>query len=68
MADMIKILKTIILSVIVLCLVNCSVDNQAKTSDTVEMHFDDIDNFWKAYDLMKQAKTHAKRTKIIEKE
>lgn len=68
MADMIKILKTIIFVIIVLLLVNCTADNQAKTSDTVEMHFEDIDNFWKAYDLMKVAKTHDKRTRIIEKE
>lgn len=67
MAEMTKTLKTISLGIILLSLVNCVVDSRAKTSDAVEFHFSDIDNFWKAFDLIQDAKTHTKRTDIIQK-
>lgn len=39
-----------------------------KNSDTLEMHFEDVDNFWRAYDHIKGITNHAERTKIIQKE
>lgn len=49
-----------------LCLVNC---NQAsKNANTLDMHFKDIDNFWKAYDKIKTIENHDERTRIIQTE
>lgn len=63
----VKRFKNIIVIIMSLCVLNCEVKEHAKTYDTVDMHFTDIDNFWIAYDLIKSADTHAKRTKIIQK-
>lgn len=37
-----------------------------KTSETVNMYFDDVDNFWEAYDVTKAAKSHDERTSIVQ--
>lgn len=58
--------KLSILLMIFLCLTNCNKASK-KDHNTVEMHFEDIDNFWNAYEKIKYEKNHKKRTKIIQK-
>jgi len=48
-----------------LFLTNCS--QTPKNKETFEMHFEDIDNFWEAYDKVKTVKDYRERTKIIQK-
>ncbi|MCK8481629.1 DUF2268 domain-containing putative Zn-dependent protease [Psychroserpens algicola] len=59
-------LKLSLFFLIFLCLASC--DTTSKDSNTIEMHFSDIDNFWKAYDKIKSIQSHAERTKIIQKD
>lgn len=63
---MLSRIKTICLASIVLYLFNCSNNGAAKTSQTVEFHFEDINHFWNAYELTKTVDTHAKRTAIVQ--
>jgi uncharacterized protein YjaZ len=47
-------------------IVNC--ESPSKDHNTLEMHFSDINNFWKAYEKIKPLTDHVERTKIIQKE
>lgn len=60
-------IKLYILLLAFLSIFNCS-EPIKKNSNTLEMHFEDVDNFWRAYDNIKGIKSHAERTKIIQKE
>ncbi|WP_460219479.1 gliding motility protein GldB-related protein [Psychroserpens sp. MEBiC05023] len=58
-------LQFCILLLIFTSLFNCSND-ASKDCNSIEMHFEDIDNFWSAYDKIKTLKDHSERTKIIQ--
>ncbi|WP_298904146.1 DUF2268 domain-containing putative Zn-dependent protease [uncultured Psychroserpens sp.] len=60
-------LKCSLIFILFLSLVCCNSSSE-KNSDTLNMHFEDIDNFWNAYDQAKHFKNHADRAKIIQKE
>ncbi|WP_299334024.1 hypothetical protein [uncultured Psychroserpens sp.] len=58
-----------ILLLLSLTLVNCRESGtKQRSSDTVNMHFEDVDNFWRAYEQIKTIKSHAERSKIIQEE
>nr|WP_321236822.1 DUF2268 domain-containing putative Zn-dependent protease [uncultured Psychroserpens sp.] len=60
-------LKLCILFVTLLCIVGCH-NTTSKDCNSLEVHFEDIDNFWKAYDKIKLIRDHSERTKVIQKE
>ncbi|MDG5492978.1 DUF2268 domain-containing protein [Psychroserpens sp. SPM9] len=48
----------------VLLIFNCS--DTSKDCDSITMNFSDIDNFWNAYDKVKNVRDYEERTKIIQ--
>lgn len=58
-------LQLYLTAALLFCLVSC--DPIPKDCNTVGMHFEDVENFWKAYDDVKNVKDHYLRTKIIQK-
>ncbi|MCD2260897.1 gliding motility protein GldB-related protein [Psychroserpens luteolus] len=64
---MTRVTKAVFYLFMMLCFINCS-NSAVKNSATLTLHFEDIDNFWKAYDKAKCFKSHADRAEVLQEE